>query len=77
MLELEPTITSVYIMEESEYDEEKKVKITSQPIFWLAMLLVVFNVFLYFWSVNRKPSEDSIEGKAEQVVETADEELKQ
>ena len=57
-------------MEESEYDEEKKVSITSQPIFWLAMALVVFNVFLYLWSVNRGSDTDEI---VEPAVEQIDE----
>ncbi|QXD22814.1 hypothetical protein F7C95_12790 [Opitutia bacterium ISCC 51] len=56
-------------MEESEYDEDKKVKITSQPIFWVAMLLVVFNVCLYFWSVNR-----SSESENDQAVEQLEKE---
>lgn len=69
VLELDPTITSDCIMEESEYDEDKKVKITSQPIFWVAMLLVVFNVCLYFWSVNR-----SSESENDQAVEQLEKE---
>ena len=55
-------------MEESEYDEEKKVNITSQPIFWVAMALVVFNAFLYLWSVNRdSKTDESVEPAMEQV----------
>ena len=45
-------------MEESEYDEEKKVSLTSQPIFWVAMVLVVFNLFLFLWSMNRDSKTD-------------------
>ena len=55
-------------MEESEYDEEKKVSITSQPIFWVAMALVVFNVFLYLWSVNRGSKDDPAVDPVEETI---------
>ena len=55
-------------MEESEYDEEKKVNIFSQPIFWVAMALIVFNGFLFLWSMTRgSDSEVKEEAPLEQI----------
>lgn len=55
-------------MEESEYDENKKVNITTQPIFWVAMALVVFNLGLFFWSTTRNSySEEKEESPVEQL----------
>ena len=58
-------------MEDSEYDEDKKVSITSQPIFWVAMALVVFNVFLFLWSMNQKSGESADSESVEEVQEAA------
>lgn len=58
-------------MEESEYDEDKKVNIASQPIFWVAMALVVFNGFLFLWSMTRD-SESDTDSEIVEPVEQVD-----
>ena len=57
------------IMEESEYDENKKVNITTQPIFWVAMALVVFNLGLFLWSTTRGSDSEENEGPSVEQVE--------
>lgn len=56
-------------MEESEYDEDKKVNIASQPIFWVAMALVVFNGFLFLWSTTRGSDSEEKEVPSSEQVE--------
>ena len=50
---------------EVEEEPTEKVKITSQPIFLIAIILVVFNILLFLWSMNR----DSAQGVASDEVD--------
>jgi hypothetical protein len=45
-------------MEEFEAEPPSKVSIISQPIFLVALLLIVFNVLLFLWSMTREQTKD-------------------
>jgi hypothetical protein len=58
---------------EVEEEPTEKVKITSQPIFLMAMVLVVFNVLLFLWSMNRDSAQEVGSGEVDQLAPKVEE----
>lgn len=62
----------IVLKESADNPEPRKTSIFSQPIFLLAILLIVFNIGLYLWSMTRDGKEAE---EANQGIDKRSEEL--